>query len=209
MLDYEGAQEIERAWHEGLTPDPLLSVSTWADQHRMLSSKASAEPGRWRTARTPYLREIMDCLSPASLMALYLTNWRESIDFIESNVGVVPACIIIAGLGLFLYACWRGHMTFARRLEQEDSTAGRMGALALLVIGSLISLFWYVPQTSIAGLWNDVDTYVKQTQTYSLNYEERFASIAVEGTQTLMLSSAQSCRKRSRRAEECSGPWPS
>lgn len=66
MLDYEGAQEIERAWHEGLTPDPLLSVSTWADQHRILSSKASAEPGRWRTARTPYLREIMDCLSPAS-----------------------------------------------------------------------------------------------------------------------------------------------
>ncbi len=66
MLDYEGAHEIERAWHEGLTPDPLLSVSAWADQHRMLSSKASAEPGRWRTSRTPYLREIMDCLSPAS-----------------------------------------------------------------------------------------------------------------------------------------------
>lgn len=66
MFDYEGAHEIERAWHEGLTPDPLLSVSAWADQHRMLSSKASAEPGRWRTARTPYLREIMDCLSPAS-----------------------------------------------------------------------------------------------------------------------------------------------
>lgn len=128
---------------------------------------------------------VWHCLSPASLMALYLTNWRESIDFIESNVGVVPACIIIAGLGLFLYACWRGHMAFARRLEQEDSTAGRMGALALLVIGSLISLFWYVPQTSIADLWNDVDTYVKQTQTYSLNYEERFASISVEGTQTL------------------------
>ena len=36
MLDYEGAHEIERAWHEGLTPDPLLSVSTWADQHLSL-----------------------------------------------------------------------------------------------------------------------------------------------------------------------------
>ena len=82
---------------------------------------------------------VWHCLSPASLMALYLTNWRESIDFIESNVGVIPACIIIAGLGLFLYACWRGHMAFARRLEQEDSTAGRMGALALLVIGESAS----------------------------------------------------------------------
>ena len=44
MLDYEGAHEIERAWHEGLTPDPLLSVSTWADQHRMLDSRNAAEP---------------------------------------------------------------------------------------------------------------------------------------------------------------------
>ena len=63
---YDGALEIERAWREGLTPDPLLTVSEWADRHRMLSSKASAEPGRWRTSRTPYLKAIMDCLSPTS-----------------------------------------------------------------------------------------------------------------------------------------------
>ncbi|MCI1193605.1 phage terminase large subunit family protein [Calidifontimicrobium sp. SYSU G02091] len=63
---YEGAAEIERAWREGLTPDPLLTVSAWADRYRLLSTKESAEPGRWRTARTPYLREIMDCLSPTS-----------------------------------------------------------------------------------------------------------------------------------------------
>lgn len=65
-MDYEGAQEIERAWCDGLTPDPLLTVSEWSDRHRMLSSKASAEPGRWRTSRTPYLKAIMDCLSPTS-----------------------------------------------------------------------------------------------------------------------------------------------
>lgn len=64
--DYDGALEIDRAWREGLTPDPLLSVSEWSDCHRVLSSKASAEPGRWRTSRTPYLKAIMDCLSPTS-----------------------------------------------------------------------------------------------------------------------------------------------
>lgn len=66
MDDYEGAVEIERAWRDGLTPDPLITVSEWSDRHRMLSSKASAEPGRWRTSRTPYLKAIMDCLSPTS-----------------------------------------------------------------------------------------------------------------------------------------------
>lgn len=47
-------------------PDPRMNVSEWADTHRHLSQNASGEPGPWRTERTPYLREIMDCLSPSS-----------------------------------------------------------------------------------------------------------------------------------------------
>ncbi len=52
-------------WH-AVKPDDLITVSRWADDIRMLSQKASSEPGRWRTSRTPYLREIMDNLSPSS-----------------------------------------------------------------------------------------------------------------------------------------------
>jgi phage terminase large subunit GpA-like protein len=51
---------------DGARPDPLLTVSEWSDTYRTLSQRASAEPGGWRTDRTPYLREIMDCLSPSS-----------------------------------------------------------------------------------------------------------------------------------------------
>ncbi len=65
-FDLDSDAEITQAWCEGLRPEPLLTVSAWADQYRMLSPKAAAEPGRWRTARTPYLRAIMDCLSPHS-----------------------------------------------------------------------------------------------------------------------------------------------
>ena len=61
---FAGAGDIARAWRDGLTPDPRLSVSEWADRHRVLAARASAEPGRYRTARTPYMRAIMDALSP-------------------------------------------------------------------------------------------------------------------------------------------------
>ena len=54
------------SFNTGLRPDPLLKVSEWADGFRMLSQTASSEPGRWRTERTPYLKEIMDALSPSS-----------------------------------------------------------------------------------------------------------------------------------------------
>ncbi|MCB1381252.1 MAG: phage terminase large subunit family protein, partial [Alphaproteobacteria bacterium] len=61
---FEGADRIVHSWRQGLKPDPHLTVSEWADRHRILASRASAEPGRYRTSRTPYMRAIMDALSP-------------------------------------------------------------------------------------------------------------------------------------------------
>lgn len=43
-----------------LKPPEKLTVSEWADKYRILEDKTSAEPGRWNTNRTPYLRGIMD-----------------------------------------------------------------------------------------------------------------------------------------------------
>ena len=40
-------------------PPGRYTVSEWADNFRVLTS-VSAEPGRWRTNRTPYLKEPMD-----------------------------------------------------------------------------------------------------------------------------------------------------
>src|SRR5688572_16957900 len=53
------------AWRAGLRPEPQMLVSDWADAFRRLP-QTSAEPGRWRTDRTPYLRDIMDALSVSS-----------------------------------------------------------------------------------------------------------------------------------------------
>ena len=48
---------------EGIVPPPPITVSAWSDRYRVLSSRASAESGSWRTSRVPYLKEPMDCLS--------------------------------------------------------------------------------------------------------------------------------------------------
>lgn len=46
-----------------MKPPPKLTIDTWADTYRMLSSKSSAEPGRWRTDRVPFQREVMRAIS--------------------------------------------------------------------------------------------------------------------------------------------------
>lgn len=56
--------------NEALTsfkPPEKLTVSEWADKHRVLDTKTSAEPGQWRTARTPYLQGIMDAFNDVDI----------------------------------------------------------------------------------------------------------------------------------------------
>lgn len=56
-------ERLINAFRSGLTPPPDWTVSEWADKRRHLAAESSAEPGRWKTARTPYLREPMDSVN--------------------------------------------------------------------------------------------------------------------------------------------------
>lgn len=46
-----------------LKPPERLTVSQWADKHRILDAKTSAEPGKWDTSKTPYLQGVMDAFN--------------------------------------------------------------------------------------------------------------------------------------------------
>ena len=54
---------LYRATMAMLRPPKKQTVSEWADENRVLVSESSAEPGRWRTDRAPYQREIMDAFT--------------------------------------------------------------------------------------------------------------------------------------------------
>lgn len=55
-----------RRFAAGLRPDAVLTVSEWADKNVVLTSSDSSERGPFRTSRTPYIREPIDCLSSHS-----------------------------------------------------------------------------------------------------------------------------------------------
>jgi phage terminase large subunit GpA-like protein len=54
-----------RAFCGAIRPDLEITISEWADRNRKLTGKGGPEPGQWRTARVPFMREIMNCLSPS------------------------------------------------------------------------------------------------------------------------------------------------
>lgn len=66
MMNREDVARLNRAIAKaiaGMQPPEDLTVSGWAEKHRRLSAESSAEPGPWRTERTPYLQGPMDAFT--------------------------------------------------------------------------------------------------------------------------------------------------
>ena len=64
--------DIIRYGRSALQPPKKQTVSEWADENRILSSDYSAEPGKWRTDRAPYQREIMDAFTQAGIWQIVI-----------------------------------------------------------------------------------------------------------------------------------------
>lgn len=117
------------------------------------------------------------CLSPASLMAIYLTNWHEAIEFIRAMIGIPTAILICAGIGFFLRLAYKSHKNLVSKLVISKK---KFLAATVALIGSLSALIYYVPQTSMAGLYKTVTDYAAQTQLYSKNRAERLADLKID-----------------------------
>ena len=60
------ARSLKKILLAAVKPIKKVSVSEWADNYRQLPSDA-AEPGKWKTSRAPYTREIMDAFTAADI----------------------------------------------------------------------------------------------------------------------------------------------
>lgn len=75
----------------GMKPPDNVTVSEWAEKKRRLSSEASAEPGLWRTSRTPYLKEPMDAFTDPKVRHIVMVAASQvgKSEFINNTIGYV------------------------------------------------------------------------------------------------------------------------
>lgn len=106
----DGADVYREAYLRGLLPDPDLWVDEWADEYmRIPRDTGAAEPGKYRTSRTPYAREPMRCLSPAhpckrvvTMVASQLMKTQIALNWIGGLIHMAPSNILtlLPSLGL-------------------------------------------------------------------------------------------------------------
>ncbi|AHC82683.1 terminase [Pseudomonas monteilii SB3101] len=98
----DGAKVYREAYGRGLKPDPQLWVDEWSDEYmRIPRDTGAAEPGKYRTARTPYAREPMRCLSPAhpckrviTMVASQLMKTQIALNWIGALIHMSPSNIL-------------------------------------------------------------------------------------------------------------------
>lgn len=99
----DGAEQYRSAYLRGLQPDPELWVDQWADEYmRIPRETGAAEPGPYRTDRTPYAREPMRCLSPnhpakrvVTMVASQLMKTQIALNWIGGCIHMAPANILM------------------------------------------------------------------------------------------------------------------
>ncbi len=73
------------------TPPEDITVTQWADKKRRLSPESSAEPGPWRTSRTPYLKDPMDAVTDpkVKLIVMVASSQVGKSEFELNSIGYI------------------------------------------------------------------------------------------------------------------------
>ena len=138
-----------------------------------------------------YYCMVWHCLSPASLMALYLTNWNESIDFIRGSIGDLNVIIIFIVIAFLLKKAYNIHKDFAKHVIDSGLNSFHKVSSALVVVCSMAALTYYIPQSSIASLWKNVTEYVAETQEYNIGHSERVADLKIDDVNSTLAAKSK------------------
>lgn len=89
-----GAARLNKAMRKvlaGMMPPDDLTVTQWAEAKRRLSAESAAEPGPWRTERTPYLREPMDAFTDPKVRHIVMVAASQvgKSEFLNNCIGYI------------------------------------------------------------------------------------------------------------------------
>lgn len=88
---------IKKILKLNLTPEEFLDVVQWADKYRKIAKESAAVPGDWDTGKTPYMYEIMKCVTDTVTKKLSIMS--------SAQVGKTELLINIIGRYIDMEPC--------------------------------------------------------------------------------------------------------
>ena len=101
MTETEAVDAIKTRTTALWAPPERLNVAQWAEKYRELPKGSTAEPGRWRNSRLPYLTEIMESFTdPTSggtvmQLAIQMGKTETLLNLIGYVIDIAPAGVLV------------------------------------------------------------------------------------------------------------------
>ncbi|WP_231040403.1 phosphoethanolamine transferase [Pectinatus frisingensis] len=124
------------------------------------------------------------CLTPASLMAVYLTNINESINFVQVNLKL-NIVIFMGMLIIFIYAAYKCNRVIIAKTQFSYFSKKQKTASIFLLVLMIVYLYSVFPHNSIMLNWLDISNYMNQTQRYTTEYSKRYDDLILDKKETL------------------------
>lgn len=132
-----------------------------------------------------YYMTTWHCLTPASLLAVYMTNPEEAFGFLKNAAGIPGLIAIVIGFilwTLFLYWC---NLGMKRVVDFNTTRPLRLGVLIASMVAFIVYVpFFLFPQTCIVANWTAAGNYVKEMQQYNDNHHLVFDSFNLDTKDT-------------------------
>lgn len=97
MSKKKATRLVEKIVKLSLAIGEELDVCDWADKYRKLSKEGSADPGQWKTSKTPYMIEILKCITDRKTRKVTIMS--------SSQVGKTEMLLNLIGRFIHLDPC--------------------------------------------------------------------------------------------------------
>lgn len=132
-----------------------------------------------------YYLSFNHCITPATLMALYMTNAEEAFGFLKNTAGNTGLAGLIVGSFLLLGFFYFCNKKMPHLVNYGTTRPLRLGILGIALVAFLIYVpFRLFPNTCIVANWIEVSAYMKELQQYDTLHLDVKKSIQLDKTLT-------------------------
>lgn len=138
-----------------------------------------------------YYLHIKHCVSPQTLMALYMSSPSESYEYVRNGVGNSGIFIAILAIAFVGFIFYKLNKRVYKNIKEYPPTNTKL----IIQTFSFIALFFYsifflLPQVNIIKDWMGVDAYMKEVQLYNQKHDDIYNGVSLNAPNNTALSKA-------------------
>lgn len=143
-------------------------------------------------AQIGYFIHVKHCITPATLLAFYLSNPKESYEYVINGVGYMGIAVFVVLSICLIYAFYRCHLHLEETFVDTTTRPARLTMVGIVLLCLMVYVpFYLFPRTNIIANWSAVDLYMHEMQKYNLSHAANFNDLRLTGEGRAATSAAK------------------